>query len=46
LNQGKAYAVHDDVTPYRCEGDPVATACAEIRERLDLLEKLMKNPKP
>jgi transcriptional regulator with XRE-family HTH domain len=39
-----AYAVHDDVTPYRVNVDPVAAAFAKIREGLDLLEKAMKNP--
>jgi len=39
-----AYVVQDDVTPYRANVDPVAAAFAKIREGLDLLEQLMKNP--
>lgn len=36
----------EDPVPFRYEVDPVAMAFAKIREGLDLLEQLMKNPKP
>lgn len=38
--------LHDEPVKYRANVDPVAAAFAKIREGLDLLEQLMKNPPP
>ena len=41
-----AYVVREEMPAYRAEVDAVASAFAKIREGLDLLEQLMKNPPP
>jgi transcriptional regulator with XRE-family HTH domain len=43
-NANTSYVLKEEATPYRANVDPVAAAFAKIREGLDLLEQLMKNP--